>query len=193
MRPRMFVVAGPPGSGKSTAFPVSGFGAAFFNADDRAAVLNGGSYTGISRQIRQQVNREYADFVIDCVNRHDSFAIETTLRSQVTFEQARFAKSAGFRIEMRYLALEGFSMHLERVKARADSGGHSAPESVLRRIHDASLGNLPRAVEVVDQVWIYDNSRFGGPPQLVMETEVGRIVFLQNPPPAWLSQAFRWR
>jgi hypothetical protein len=61
--------------------------------------LNGGSYTRISRLIRQQVNCEYADFVIDCVNRRESFAIETTLRSQVTFEQAKLAKSAGFRVE----------------------------------------------------------------------------------------------
>jgi len=37
MAPRMIVVAGPSGSGKSTAFPVNGFGVAFFNADDRAA------------------------------------------------------------------------------------------------------------------------------------------------------------
>ena len=77
MPPTMTVVAGPPGSGKSTAFPGAGFGAAFFNADDRAAALNGGWYTGISRQIRGQVNRQYAEFVIDCLNRHLSFAIET--------------------------------------------------------------------------------------------------------------------
>lgn len=172
---------------------MSGFGTAFFNADDRASVLNGGSYTGISRHIRDQVNREYTEFVINCVNRHESFAIETTLRSQVTFEQAQLAKSAGFRIEMRYLALDRFSAHLERVKARADAGGHSASESVLRRIHGASLRNLPRAVEVMDQLWVYDNSRFSGPPQLVMETKAGRTVFLQDSPPAWLSQAFGWR
>ena len=189
----MFVVAGPPGSGKSTAFPVSGFGEVFFNADDRAAVLNGGSYTGISSEIRQRVNREYTEFVVDCVNRHASFAIETTLRSQVTFEQARRAKSAGYKIKMRYLALEAFSLHVERIKARADAGGHSASESVLRRIHDASLGNLPGAVAEMDQLWVYDNSRFGGPPQLVMESQAGRIVFLEDPPPVWLSQAFGWR
>jgi hypothetical protein len=29
----MFIVAGPPGGGKSKAFPVAGFGVDFFNAD----------------------------------------------------------------------------------------------------------------------------------------------------------------
>jgi predicted ABC-type ATPase len=43
MQPTMIVVAGPPGGGKSTAFPVASFDVAFFNADDRAAALNGGS------------------------------------------------------------------------------------------------------------------------------------------------------
>ncbi|MBL8231917.1 MAG: hypothetical protein JNL98_25690 [Bryobacterales bacterium] len=48
----MIVIAGPPGSGKSTLFPVSSFGVDFFNADDRAAELNGGSYLGIPPEIR---------------------------------------------------------------------------------------------------------------------------------------------
>ena len=34
---RMIVIAGPPGSGKSSIFPVSKFEVPFFNADDRAA------------------------------------------------------------------------------------------------------------------------------------------------------------
>ena len=98
---------------------------AFFNADDRAAALNGGSYAGISQQIRQQVNSDYEEFAIDHIDRREIFAIETTLRSRVTFEQARRARSAGFRIEIRYLALDRFSLRLERVKARADAGGTS--------------------------------------------------------------------
>lgn len=50
-RPRMTVIAGPPGSGKSTRLPLSSFSSDFFNADDRAAKLNGGSYHKISKDI----------------------------------------------------------------------------------------------------------------------------------------------
>src|SRR5208283_4478089 len=101
MPPRMFIVAGPPGGGKSKAFPVSGFGVDFFNADDYAAALNRGSYRNITREIRSQVNLLFESFVLDHIRRQASCAFETTLRSEVTFEQAATAKKAGFTTEMR--------------------------------------------------------------------------------------------
>ena len=64
MPPKMIVVAGPPGSGKSSVFPVSAFGVAYFNADDRAAELKGGSYIGISNEIRRIANREFERFCL---------------------------------------------------------------------------------------------------------------------------------
>ena len=74
MPPRMFIVAGPPGPGKSKAFPVSGFGVDFFNADDRAAALNGGSYVNIPRRIRDEVNVLFEPFVLDHIARRASCA-----------------------------------------------------------------------------------------------------------------------
>jgi predicted ABC-type ATPase len=103
MIPRMIVVAGPPGSGKSTLYPVSSFGVSYFNADDRAAELNGGSYVGVSTEIRKIVNREFEAFVLGSIEKRASFAIETTLRSDVTFEQSRIAKQAGFVMAIIYL------------------------------------------------------------------------------------------
>ena len=68
---------------------------------------------------------------------------------------------AGFIIEMRYLCLPNFERRLERGKMRADRGGHSAPEPVLRAIYESSLANLPRAIREMDLIirraWIYDN------------------------------------
>lgn len=189
MSPKMIIVAGPPGSGKSSVFPVSGFGVPYFNADDRAAELNGGSYIGISNEIRRAVNVEFERFVVGCIDERTSFAIETTLRSQVTFEHARLAKARGFYLEMRFLALHDFAMHLERVKIRADAGGHSASETTLRRIYHASLGNLAQAGAEMDDLWIYDNSPLGGPPRLVAEMENGALRFLINDPPGWLRFA----
>jgi predicted ABC-type ATPase len=189
MTPRMVLVAGPPGSGKSTLYPLSSFGMAYFNADDRAAELNGGSYIGISSEVRKTVNREFEAFVLGSIEKRTSFAIETTLRSDVTFEQVRIARQAGFVVEMRYLALRDFATHLERVKARADAGGHSASETTLRRIYEASLRNLRRAVLEMDILWVYDNTAIDASHPLVLEARSGEICFLADDAPGWLTAA----
>jgi predicted ABC-type ATPase len=44
---RMFIVAGPPGAGKSSLSSLSDFADHVFNADDRAAELNAGSHESI--------------------------------------------------------------------------------------------------------------------------------------------------
>lgn len=189
IQPRMVIIAGPPGSGKSSIFPVARFRLAWFNADDRAAELNGGSYAAIPRQVRSIVNREFESFVRQSIDQRISFALETALRSTITFEQAALAKAAGFVTEMRYQALRDFSLHINRVKARADAGGHSASETALRDIYRSSLANLPRALDEMDALHIYDNSAPGGPPALLLESVAGNIVFAASDPPTWLRDA----
>jgi predicted ABC-type ATPase len=102
----MFIVAGPPGGGKSSFFALAGFADRVFNADDRAAELNGGSHENIPTSVRAVVNREFEEFVHASIRAGNSFALETTLRSTVTFEQARLAKENGFRVSMFYVALD---------------------------------------------------------------------------------------
>jgi predicted ABC-type ATPase len=87
-------------------------------------------------------------------------------------------------IEMRYIALRDFASQLERVKARADAGGHSASETTLRRIYEASLRNLRRAVLEMDILWACDNTSIDANHPVVLEARDGEICFLADDVPA---------
>jgi predicted ABC-type ATPase len=191
--PKMVIVAGPPGSGKSTAFPVNSFGLDSFNADDRAAELNGGSYQGMSAAIRAQVNQEFENFVLGHIKSGKSFCIETTLRTDVTFRQARLAKDAGFQIEMLYICAGDFENCLLRVKARGFAGGHSAPLDQLKKIYSASIQNLPRAIQEMDEIRVYDNSHPGKSINLVLEAIGRKVEYIAKPAPGWLVKAMNLR
>lgn len=135
------------------------------------------------------VNREFEQFVEDHIRRGISFAIETTLRSDITFHQMGRARVQGFEVYMLYVALSDFSRNLKRVTDRARAGGHSAPAEQLHRIHQASLANLPRAIREVDDLNVYDNTSPGGPVQLVLSSRNGVVAFRLSPCSKWLKRA----
>jgi predicted ABC-type ATPase len=192
----MFVIAGPPGAGKSSLFSLDKFAERTFNADNRAAELNSGSWQDIPLSIRAIVNREFEEFVHNNIQSGNSFALETTLRSAITFDQARLARANGFRVVMRYVALETPELHIQRVLQRAARGGHSASETTLRRIHSDSIRNLQTALvpgrSGIESARVYDNSRFGDPPRLVLQAEQGSIVRVADHFPMWLQSALGW-
>jgi predicted ABC-type ATPase len=140
--PRLFIVAGAPGSGKSRSFPVSEFGVEYFNADDRAAQLNGGSYHDIPLTIRALVNREFESLIASHIANQTSLALETTLRSPIVFDQIRSARQSGFEIMMRYIGIADPAINLKRIKVRFKRGFHAAPVDVLMAIHAQSHENL---------------------------------------------------
>ncbi len=187
----MVVVAGPPGSGKSAAFPVFTKGINFFNADDRAAQLNGGSYRAIPLEIRNIVNLEFENFVETQINNKTSFAIETTLRGDSTFLQATKARKNGFELYMFYIALENAEENIYRVKVRADAGGHSASVSKIKEIVSLSLKNLPRAIREFDSVEVFDNSKRFHTPNLVIQSRKGKIKLIDKNIPTWLVKSLK--
>jgi len=189
MRPRMIVVAGPPGSGKSSLFSPYRLGIDAFVADDRAAKLNLGSYQGISPAIRRRVNREFDRFIKGHIQAGRSFAFETTLRTTATLSQAREARARGFLTVMRYVAVADPGIAVQRVIARAKAGGHSAPSSVIRATYAASLANLRDVLREFDSVRVYDNSITGEAPKLVLRTRQGQVAYRVPVLPAWLEQA----
>ena len=136
--PRMLIVAGPSGGGKSSLFPIFKTEIDAFSTDLRAANLLGEAI-GAGRPVwlpepqhvakymgfRQQAGRELERFINSHIDRQQSFAFETTLR-EVTFEQARRATQNGLRVEMIFVAGGDAKDHAERVAQRGVRGGHVA-------------------------------------------------------------------
>lgn len=192
----MDVVAGPPGSGKSTFFPVADRGNESFNIDERRRELNKGSSRNIPAEIREQSIKEYKAFIEGHIRDRRSFSFEATLAKDITFEQAYRAKQAGFEVHLTYVATK-VEVCIERVKMRALRGGHAAPPSVLEEVHRGSTRNLARAIRSFDVVQVYDNSveaergerLHEAKPTLVLETRQGTVAYVAAAAPDWLKAA----
>ena len=184
-QPRMVVIAGPSGSGKSTFFPVRDVGVSYFNVDDRCAELNQGSYQEVPPEIRTQAQKECQDFIDTCTRELRSFAVETTLRTDIAIQQAKRAKTAGFRLEMLFVATDDVDENVLRVARRGHSGGHSAPEPRIREIYQLSLANLPDAIQGFDEVVLFDSSVIDQLPRLIAEFVDGKVASVNKPLPRW--------
>jgi predicted ABC-type ATPase len=184
----MRVVGGPSGAGKSSVFPLRDLGVDAFNVDDRCAELNSGSYRSIPPDVRARANKECEDFIADHIRSRASFAVETTLRSEVTFRQAATARESGFAVYLEYVVAGSIEIHIDRVTARARAGGHAATPGRLRQIYAASMANLVRALREFARVDVYDNSKHL---ELLLEVHHGRVLYANPQQPEWLRAALR--
>lgn len=183
----MIVVAGPPGSGKTTYFPVSALGVDSFNIDDRCAQLLG-SYRAIPRDVRRAVATECERFVLDHIARGKTFAVETTLRTTAAIDQATQARRANFSTELLFVATDSVDENIARVLQRAQGGGHGASERDVRAIHESSIANIKTAVATFERVRLYDSTARWTVPRLVASAHDGRVV-RHGDSPAWLGRA----
>lgn len=191
----MTVVAGPPGSGKSSRFPLSSFHIDWFNADDRAAELNRGSFHKIPAEIRAKVNLEFQQWILNHIRDRQSFAIETTLRSPITFEHARLAREHGFWTAMEFVMSGSVEECVRRITERSYRGGHSASERLVAEIYEKSTKNLLTVLDFgesgIEVVRLYDNSEIGGDVKQVLSLRRGRPRSIAPEIPAWLEALFK--
>jgi predicted ABC-type ATPase len=184
----MIVVGGPPGSGKSTVFPVRSFGLDAFNIDERCRELHG-SYQGIPPRIRKEASLECERFIEHHIESRTGFAIETTMRTSIAIEQAIAARKSGFSTTLFFLSTEDPAIQIRRIIARSFGGGHAAPEIEIRATYDASLSNLPKALTTFDLVECFDTTVHGVTPRWVATARNGVIRTQKEPTPLWLRNA----
>ena len=169
-RPRLYVIAGPNGSGKTTFAEkflpsyVSCF--EFINAD---LIAKGVSPFDPSR-VAIKAGKILLEQIDDCSRRKVDFAFETTLAGTSYLKRFKRMKRSGYQLHLFFLWLPSVKLALARVADRVKKGGHDIAQKDVRRRFDRGLWNLFHHYYGLFDSWsVFDNST--GMPEQVFRVE----------------------
>jgi predicted ABC-type ATPase len=173
-------VAGTNGAGKSS---IAGeFAAqhalAYFNPDAFAFALRGaGTPPADANAIAWQAGYERLRAAID---EGAGFGFETTLGGASIIAELHRALKLRREVHVLYVGLSSVDLHVARVRARVERGGHDIPVAKIRERYSRSLANLVSLIGKASSVHVFDNSaetRDGMPSaQLVFRMRGKKIV-----------------
>lgn len=183
--PRLYVLAGVNGAGKSSigGAAIRAAGGDYYNADEAARALksaNPGLGQTEANAAAWQQGRKLLQRAID---RRLHFNFETTLGGNTMPRLLAEAAERGIEVRVFYVGLASADAHVERVRQRVRAGGHDIPEADIRRRYRHSVLNLVRLLPLLTELRVYDNSATADPaagqaplPVLVLHMRRGRIV-----------------
>ncbi len=162
--PIAVILAGPNGSGKTTASStLLPEGLTFVNADLIAQEDSGESSTGANIN----AGRKLLHKVEGLISGGQDFAIETTLATRSLRERLEGWHKAGYQVQLLFFYLPSAELAVQRVRGRVAEGGHDVPEETIRRRYVSGLKLFYRFYRDLVDAWrIYDTST-DGPPRLI--------------------------
>ena len=157
--PKMYIISGCNGSGKTTAsytmLPEMFQCADFVNSDEFAK--------GLSPFDPDRASIEASHYMLlkirYMMDRGKDFTVETTLATRSLKKLILRAQKQGYTVTILYFWLNSPELAIARVKARVAAGGHNVPEPVIRRRYRTGLLYLfEDYMPLVDQWILADNS-----------------------------------
>lgn len=156
--PKLFIISGCNGAGKTTAsysvLPELLGCREFVNADEIAR--------GLSPFNPESVAIEAGKLMLHRINvlmsERKTFAIETTLATKSYVNTIKKAKELGYNVLLLFFWLPSPEMAAERVAKRVSEGGHNIPPEVIYRRYWAGLQNFFTIfAPIVDSWMFYEN------------------------------------
>lgn len=180
-RPRILVLAGVNGAGKSSigGDTLRQAGIDWFDPDafTRKLIQTTGSPLADANAAAWQEGVRRLEAAIA---HGEDYAFETTLGGNTIAAKLR-AASTHHDLLVWFCGLDSPERHLARVRLRASRGGHDIPEAKIRERWQSSIANLIALLPHIARLQIYDNSRDAEPgtqvptPRLLLKMDARRI------------------
>jgi predicted ABC-type ATPase len=185
--PFLLIIAGPNGAGKSShwdreyrsrklQFP-------YVNADEIARSM-GPSETR-DRDAMFEAERKRREHI----ERRESFAFETVFSHPGKLKEIQRAKEAGYYVRLVFIGLASPQLSVARVMRRVARGGHPVPPDRIPGRYARNLENLAKAIPLVDEAVIWDNSEEDQRPIEVLEFQDGKLHKRAAEIPPWVERA----
>jgi predicted ABC-type ATPase len=163
VKPRVAVLAGINGAGKTTASRAILVDAlripTFVNADAIARGLNGFN----PESVAVAAGRVMLEYLRELADTRSDFAFETTLAARTYAGWLKELKDGGYYVYLFYYWLATPETAIARVAERVRAGGHHIPEATIRQRFGRSASNFFDLYRPLADEWrVYDNSKKEG-------------------------------
>ena len=176
-RPTLCIVAGPNGSGKTSAtiqllHNEWAENSIYINPDNIAQEQFGdwNSPSSVLKAAELATQMRY-----DCLRQKKDFVFETVFSSEEKVKFVEQAKSEGFFIRIFFVCTENPEINVKRITRRYLNGGHEVPISKIVSRYYKSLLNIGKVIPLVDRAYVYDNSVEDQMPKLLYRTVDGQL------------------
>jgi predicted ABC-type ATPase len=176
-KPRLIVVAGPNGSGKTT-ITEQGLahewfdGCVYINPDLIAQhdFFGWNDADSVMRAAKKATQIRY-----DTLAKGESLAFETVFSSQEKLNFVRLAKEKGDFIRFFFICTDSPLINASRITQRVIEGGHEVPITKIVSRYGKSIIHAFQAKSLVDRFYLYDNSVDDAEPQLLARFSHGQL------------------
>lgn len=156
----------------------------YINGDEikRQAELSGQQFDIHSLRLTVQ------DRINNHVQRKESFAFESNLVSNYSFDIVQDLSAKGYQTYLYYIGASDLKILNARIDQRVSEGLHYVSPAEVKQRYEEALKKLPSNLKHFDKVSFLDNSVQGIEPSEVLKMERGVIKWISAETPTWLAQ-----